>query len=150
MKNTFVIAVIAVAIAAVLFLVWPSKGNNGTIQDSGSSQDSQDVAGTDDTSGSDESLLPEGELSEFVRCLANAGVVVYGSKTCPACFALVETLGGYDVAAPVYVECAENPQRCEAEMRTNYVPEIQIKGAAFDGPRTLEGLSEATGCKLNN
>ena len=87
-------------------------------------------------------------LKEFNNCLADNGVVIYGSAWCPACNALVETLGGYEKVEPIYVECTEEEQRCTEETKTNYVPEIQINGEVYEGPRSLEDFSQLTGCEL--
>lgn len=84
----------------------------------------------------------------FVQCLADAGVVVYASRTCPACAMFAESLGGYEVVAPIFVECSEERERCSAEMQTNYVPEIQINGVLYEGSRAPEELARITGCEL--
>ncbi len=86
------------------------------------------------------------ELSAFNDCLADNGMVIYGSDTCPACRALVSLLGGYDVASSVFVECGKNRERCNEETQTGYVPEIQLNGELYEGGRTLEALGELTGC----
>ena len=88
------------------------------------------------------------DLKEFNQCLADSGLVIYGSEWCPACKALVETLGGDDKVKPVYVECTTNQEICEENKKTNYVPEIQFNGEVYEGHRTLEALSQLTGCKL--
>ncbi len=87
-------------------------------------------------------------ISQLVQCLADAGVVVYGMYTCPACAQFADSFGGYEVIDPIYVECTEEWERCNQEMKTTYVPEIQIKDSLFEGQRTPQGLAEATGCKI--
>lgn len=84
----------------------------------------------------------------FVQCLADAGVVVYGSNTCPACTQFANSLGGYDVIAPIYVECTSEWERCSVEMQGNFVPEIQINGVLYEGSRAPEELALVTGCEL--
>lgn len=86
---------------------------------------------------------------QFIQCLANAGVVIYGSQTCPACMQLVEQLGGYDVIDAIYVECSSEGERCSSEMQTNYVPEIQIRGELYTDIRSLEKIGEAAGCEYH-
>lgn len=76
---------------------------------------------------------------DYITCLQEAGVVIYGSDTCPACAGLVESLGGIDVVKPIYVECHKEMERCMEEMKSNYVPEIQINGELFEGDRSLLG-----------
>lgn len=44
--------------------------------------------------------------ADIISCLDNAGVVIYGSRTCPACASLVETFGGYVAMGSIYVECS--------------------------------------------
>ncbi len=82
---------------------------------------------------------------DYIACLKDAGVVIYGTKTCPACTALAESMGGYDVIAPIYVECWDEEERCALEMKTNYVPEIQINGEVYQGNRDM--LGQEVGCK---
>ncbi len=88
-----------------------------------------------------------GNSNNLVSCLAEAGMVIYGSRTCPACTALADSFGGYEKIKEIYVECTEEQERCGLEMQTNYVPEIQIKGEVYNDPRDLESLAEVTNCK---
>ncbi len=85
---------------------------------------------------------------DFIQCLAEAGLVVYASSTCPACADLAQRFGGYDAVEPIFVECSQERTRCENEMKTNFVPEIQIKGNLYQGPRDLNSLAEITNCQL--
>ncbi len=87
-------------------------------------------------------------IDEFVQCLKESGIVIYGSKTCPACAALAESFGGYDVINPIYVECTEERVKCSSNMKTGYVPEIQLNGQVYSGPRDLNSLANLTNCKL--
>ena len=86
--------------------------------------------------------------NNIFECLADSGVVIYGTDTCPACRALIDSLGGYEKVAPIYIECNKERERCSKEMQTNYVPEIQINGEIYTGPRSLKGIAEAVGCNL--
>ena len=106
----------------------------------------ENETGIDETNYVD--LEDNQKLIEFNECLAENGMIIYGSRTCPACIELIETLGGYEVAEPVYIECTEERQRCQDEMKGSAVPEIQFNSEAYRGQRTLEGFSEATGCSL--
>lgn len=87
------------------------------------------------------------KMVQFVDCLARAGIVIYGSKTCPACVSLVNNFGGHEIIEPIYVECSLERDRCIEEMKDSYVPEIQIRGNLYQGPRSLEAIGEAVGCK---
>lgn len=86
-------------------------------------------------------------LQDFNQCLAENGVVIYGSEWCPACNSLIETLGGSEKVNLFYVECTIEQERCGKEKLTEYVPEIQIYGEVYQGSRTLEILAEITGCR---
>lgn len=85
-------------------------------------------------------------IEQTMECLARSGVVIYGTLTCPACNKLVESFGGYEIIDPIYVKCDENWERCENEMQTEYVPEIQIKGVLYNGERSVEALAKKVGC----
>ncbi len=84
----------------------------------------------------------------FVECLASKGVIIYGSKTCPACVSLLREYDGLDNLNLIYVDCADERDRCSSEKITNYVPEVQIKGKLFDGRGTPENIAQEVGCKL--
>ncbi|MFW5853236.1 MAG: hypothetical protein ACOCU8_01175 [Patescibacteria group bacterium] len=84
----------------------------------------------------------------LAECLAEAGVVIYGSRTCPACARLVEEYGGYENMKPIYVECRDEPERCNQEMLVDYVPAVQINGEIFEGWASPEVLAEVVGCQL--
>lgn len=85
---------------------------------------------------------------EFIQCLADNGMTIYGSAWCPACKDLRDKLGGEDMIGPIYIECTEEEERCNEEMKDNYVPEIQIFGELYSGQRDPASLAEATGCTL--
>lgn len=87
-------------------------------------------------------------LKEFNDCLAENGIVIYGSVTCFGCRSLVENLGGHDAVASVYVECTEQRNICNENKQTGYVPEIHFNGQLYQGQRTLEGFSQITGCSV--
>jgi len=87
-------------------------------------------------------------MKSFIECLVEEGMVVYASYTCPACTALAEEFGGYDKVESLFVECSQERERCNLEMKTEFVPEVQINGELYQGSRSLEGFSEKTGCNL--
>lgn len=88
------------------------------------------------------------DLSSFISCLKDSGVVIYGSATCPACIQLLNEYENTEVLKPIYVECNTEPERCQAEMLVNYVPAIQINGEVFDVWGSPENLAEITNCEL--
>jgi len=92
---------------------------------------------------SEEDLI---KLKTFSSCLAEKGLVIYGANWCGWTKRLVvETLGGFDVASDVYVECTEEEELCSQEGIQGY-PTIKINGELYSGERTLEALGKATGC----
>ncbi len=90
----------------------------------------------------------EASEDDFIQCFIDQGMVIYGSRTCPACAQLAQELGGYNKMGSLFVECSEESDRCMNEMKTNYVPEIQINGELYQGPRDIESLSRITSCEL--
>ncbi len=117
-KTLSVVLIIIIAVIAILFVTNRVNDNDG-----------------------DSSAI-------LVSCLADRGVLVYGSSTCPACADFANQFGGYDVIAPIYVECMDEQERCSQEMQTFYVPEIQIDGKLYEGPRTPQILGEFVGCEI--
>lgn len=85
---------------------------------------------------------------EFIQCLVDSDMVVYASKTCPACTDFANTFGGYDAVENLFVLCGEQQDVCQEKMQTGYVPEIQFEGEVFQGDRSLQALSELTNCEL--
>jgi hypothetical protein len=106
---------------------------------------------------SEEATAPSGEenqeeMSSLIDCLAENDLVIYGSRTCPACQQLVASLGGYEMTDPIYVECnqtgcTKEQQQCRENAETGYVPEIQINGEVYDGFRDPSSLAEKVGCQ---
>ncbi len=87
------------------------------------------------------------ELQQFVECLDQAGMKIYGAEWCSHCQDLVNMLGGYNVVDPIYVECTENQQLCQDKGIQAY-PTIMINGSKYEGARTYQALSQATGCPV--
>ncbi len=94
----------------------------------------------------EEMVGSERAMENLVSCLKNKDVVVYGSKTCPACASLAEGFGGYDVISSIYVECTEEREKCDAVKETKYVPEIQIAGEVYNGNRSPAQIAAAVNC----
>lgn len=89
------------------------------------------------------------DVDEFTGCLSDAGAVIYGSVTCPACGRLADKFGGYEAMEPVYVECTEDGDRCSEEKQTGYVPEAQVDGELIEDPDIIGALSRETGCEVS-
>ncbi len=87
---------------------------------------------------------------DFIKCLEEEGVVIYGRSTCPVCVELVQEYGGKEAIDPIYVDCddGEEHDRCDQEIKTGYVPEIHVEGVIFEEWGTPENLARETGCEL--
>ena len=96
----------------------------------------------------EERVLSRQNDAQLVECLAEANVIVYGTETCPACTQFAMQFGGYDVIDPIYVECADDPEKCNANMQTEFVPEVQINGTVVEDT-SKAGLAAQTGCPYN-
>ncbi len=86
------------------------------------------------------------DMDNLISCLATNNLIIYGSKTCPFCEQLADSFGGYEKVESIYVECTEDPDECEENKLTGYVPEIQIEGELFEGERSPEFLAAKVGC----
>lgn len=86
------------------------------------------------------------KIKEFITCLEEKGLKIYGANWCGWTKKLVvETLGGFDIAAPIYIECTEDRETCGREGIKGF-PTVKINGQPYQGPRTFEGFAEITGC----
>ncbi|MFW5847012.1 MAG: hypothetical protein ACOCUU_02510 [Nanoarchaeota archaeon] len=108
------------------------------VDDSGSESQEQQTG-----SYSEEDLE---KLSDFNNCLAEKGVKIYGANWCGYTSQWVETLGGFDIVSPVYIECTENEELCSQEEVRGY-PTTKINGETYTGDRTLEAIGQETGCE---
>ncbi len=118
------------------------------IQEETTEDKTKDITDEEKTTEPEEETEEEEKPITFIQCLADEGVVIYGMRGCPACEQLARNFGGYDAINLIYVECREEQKRCSDEMKTRYVPEIQIMGNLFEEGRTPQDLSWATGCEL--
>lgn len=89
----------------------------------------------------------EESLREFVNCLNDSGFKIYGAKWCGYCQKLVGLLGGYEIVEPIYVECTEQASVCQQEGVSAY-PTIKINGERYQGERSYQAFSQATGCPV--
>ncbi len=150
MKKSFVSFLVLVLILliglAIYFLmdreeevVVESNGENEIINEIVQEEDENDVLGNQQA---------QSPSSEFIQCLADSGMVVYASKTCPACTSLAAQFGGYDFVENLFVFCSDDREACDKNMQTNYVPEIQYNGNLFEGDRSIEAFAKLTNCEL--
>lgn len=92
----------------------------------------------------EETVVPE-EIGDFLDCLQEAQLVIYGADWCGYTQQVVDLFGGYQAAAPVYVECTQEEDICREAEVVGY-PTIKVAGQAYTGERSLAGFAEATGC----
>ncbi len=86
--------------------------------------------------------------SDFINCLYENEVVIYGTSTCPYCVQLVAEYDAFKDFERIYVNCNEDIERCNNEMLTNGVPETQIAGELLQEWASPEVLARETGCSL--
>jgi len=104
-------------------------------------QEPENGASGDSSQGS---VSPE-ESAKFINCLKESEFVIYGANWCGWTKKLVETLGGWDIVKPIYVECTEEEELCE-EKEIGGFPTILLNGKEYQGARTFEEFAAATGC----
>ncbi|MFP4022587.1 MAG: glutaredoxin domain-containing protein [Candidatus Paceibacterota bacterium] len=145
-KNIIVgIVVIVAFFAGVVFWGFASE----EIQDNGSEKDQEENESMpDEENEENKDELQTSDLKELVACLDDAGVVIYGSRTCPYCSQLVESFGGRDIVDSIYVECSDEPERCQEELIGKGVPEIQIDGEMYRESRDPKVIGEAANCQI--
>ncbi len=141
-RTLITITLVTVVFIAGVFAVWALNG-----PDRFSENDNDEEIGEENAEH--ETPSETFSMEEFVLCLKEEGVIIYGSVTCPFCHQLAQMFGGYDVIDPIYVECSEDHERCMEEMQTNGVPEIQIKGELYQGGRSPEEIGRAVGCEFD-
>lgn len=88
----------------------------------------------------------------FAQCLAEKNVKMYGAWWCSHCAAQKKEFGTSFEYVP-YVECSPNGSKtmsvqCENDGITGYPTWVFADGSRLGGERTLEELSQKTGCEL--
>ncbi len=86
-------------------------------------------------------------FDQFISCLSEHEMLIYGADWCGYTNQLVDLLGGLEMIDQIYVECTQEEDLCQEAQITGY-PTIRFAGEDYNGPRTLEGLAEVTGCQL--
>lgn len=86
-------------------------------------------------------------FDHLAQCLSNQGVVMYGADTCPHCKAQkAEFKGSFDLIN--YVECAQNPLKCQQAGVSAYPTWKFADGTLDPGRKSLSALAEKAGCEL--
>lgn len=161
-RKTLAIILIFLVIGVLIFFVLQGKGLSEEINkaDAPHNEISEEAEG--DEFYPDNDLIVEGNSDQeirnedvkvdtmdiFVRCLIDKGMVVYTSRTCPACSSFAQQFGGDEKVEGLFVECNREWERCAEEMKTGFVPEIQISGKLYEGSKSLKSLAMATSCEL--
>jgi len=86
------------------------------------------------------------DLEEFSSCIGEKAEL-YTTATCPHCKAQKDLFKIY-VGNLNIIDCTENPDIC-VEKEVRFVPTWIINGEKYIGEKSLEKLSELTGCELN-
>jgi len=87
------------------------------------------------------------EIKTFISCLKEKNFHIYGANWCGWTKKLViDTLGGFDIADPIYTECTEEQELCTKEGIKGF-PTIKVNGEPYQGQRTFGDFAKATDCK---
>jgi glutaredoxin len=86
----------------------------------------------------------ENNMDSFAQCLSKKGAVMYGTETCPYCVKQKNLFGDSFIYVN-YIDCQKNPQEC---VGLSGVPTWKINGKLYPGLKSLEQLSELSGCVL--
>jgi hypothetical protein len=93
------------------------------------------------------SPVTPGALDGFAQCLADKGVVMYGSYWCVHC-QRQKQLFGDSFRFVTYVECADNPKQC-TDAGVQSFPTWKFKdGKTLVGEQTLDALGAESGCSV--
>ena len=94
-----------------------------------------------------------GKYDDFAKCLTENDVKEYGAFWCPNC-AEQKKMFDKSFKYVTYIECdarGDNaqPELCGKKRITGY-PTWEINNSFYPGVRSLEELSEISGCELNS
>ena len=151
MNKNLLAVVVAVLIigGAVGYVSQPETVSDQELETEASLEDNreEDEINEENSENYEEEEIDE-EMSSLIDCLAEEDLVIYGMQWCPACSQLVDSFGGYEAAEPIYVECTEEEEICRENTQTEYVPEIQIDGELYEGPRDPSSLASEVNCEV--
>ncbi len=89
---------------------------------------------------------PEG-VEGFAQCLTAQGVELYTTATCPHC-ASQKALFGSSISKLTHYLCdSDGRQKC-IEENIRHIPAWKINGEILVGEKSIEELSQLTGCEL--
>ncbi len=87
-------------------------------------------------------------LDVFAARLASKGAIMYGAEWCSHCQNQKKLFGESFKFVP-YVECPDNPKLCLEKGIKGYPTWVFADGTVLLGEQSLEELSQASGCLLN-
>ncbi|MDI6826253.1 MAG: hypothetical protein QMD36_03605 [Candidatus Aenigmarchaeota archaeon] len=86
--------------------------------------------------------------SEFIDCLDEKGLKVYGLSTDNVTQIQVGyVLGGSRFLSKIYVDCDVNPKECE-DAGIKVIPSIVYENKIYEGLKTLDWFENKTGCRF--
>lgn len=91
--------------------------------------------------------MPAGVFDGFAKCLADKGIVMYGTRTCSWCQKQKDDLGS-SFEYVNYVECTVETQKCLDEKISATPTWVFPDSERIEGYLTLEELSAKSGCSL--
>ena len=87
-----------------------------------------------------------GQYDEFVKCLTDKEVIIYGNDYCSYTNQQLNFFGKSQKYLN-YVKCVDNENLCD-EKGVEITPTWEINGETYSGIQSLEKLSELTGCEI--
>lgn len=83
--------------------------------------------------------------NSLAKCLTEKNIVMYGTEWCSHC-QNQKKLFGNDFKDVTFVDCDQNPGKCDAAGVTGY-PTWKIMGKNYPGEMSLSQLASLSGCK---
>ena len=88
----------------------------------------------------------ENDYDNFAKCLTEKGVKMYGADLCGHC-ANQKRMFGESFQYITYIECTQSQEICISEGIRGY-PTWKYNGQSYPGEKTLQALSDLSGCDL--
>lgn len=88
-------------------------------------------------------------IADFAECLSEKGAELYTTSTCPHCTSQKNLFGSAIDKLKIYVCDFSDNDRC-VEEEIQYVPTWKIDDQLLVGEKSLNELSQLTGCRLGN
>ena len=90
----------------------------------------------------------DSNLDEFAKCLTDKGFKMYGVDWCQHCLSQKE-LFGESFQYIDFTECEQSPKACNDAKIQAYPTWISKDGQRYGGKRSLQKLSDLSGCPLS-